>query len=214
MGTWWHHQMETFFTLLVLCAGNSLVTSEFPSQRPVTQSFDVSFDLCLNKRLSKQSWGWWFQMPSCSLWRHCNVYSITKHCVNISIWYTDVGTVHKVWRPLLRPKPLSWRPPVFSRYSGGSNFCRRRMSNEHQGILKNWQLDCLFNSFSSWQQRKRQRSALVALCKGNPLVTSGFPWERASNVESISMWWWLHYVSSLHGCPSQINENLVLSNNK
>ena len=25
-----------------------------------------------NKRLSKQSWGWWFEMPSCSLWRHFN----------------------------------------------------------------------------------------------------------------------------------------------
>ena len=31
------------------------------------------FDLCLNKRLSKQSSGWWFEMPSCSLWCHCNV---------------------------------------------------------------------------------------------------------------------------------------------
>ena len=30
------------------------------------------FDLCLNKRLSKQSWGWWIETPSCSLWRHCN----------------------------------------------------------------------------------------------------------------------------------------------
>ena len=27
----------------------------------------------LNKRLSKQEWGWWFEMPSRSLWRHCNV---------------------------------------------------------------------------------------------------------------------------------------------
>ena len=26
----------------------------------------------LNKRLSKQSWGWWFDTPSRSLWRHCN----------------------------------------------------------------------------------------------------------------------------------------------
>ena len=26
----------------------------------------------LNKRLSKQSWGWWFETPSRSLWRHCN----------------------------------------------------------------------------------------------------------------------------------------------
>ena len=35
--------------------------------------FDVFFDLCLNKRLSKQSWGWWFEMPSWLLWRQCNV---------------------------------------------------------------------------------------------------------------------------------------------
>ena len=45
---------------------------EFPTQRPVTRSFDVFFDLRLNKRLSKQPWGWWFETPSWSLWRHCN----------------------------------------------------------------------------------------------------------------------------------------------
>ena len=45
--------METFSALLDLCEGNSPVTGEFPSQRPVTQSFDVFFDLHLNKRLSK-----------------------------------------------------------------------------------------------------------------------------------------------------------------
>ena len=27
----------------------------------------------INKRLSKQSWGWWFERPSFSLWRHCKV---------------------------------------------------------------------------------------------------------------------------------------------
>ena len=42
-----------------------------PKQRPVTRSFDVFFDLRLNKRLSKQSWGWWFEMLPCPLWRHC-----------------------------------------------------------------------------------------------------------------------------------------------
>ena len=46
---------------------------EFPAQRPVTRSFDVFFDLRLNKRVSKQSWGWWFETPSHPLWRHCNV---------------------------------------------------------------------------------------------------------------------------------------------
>ena len=44
---------------------------EFPAQRPVTRSFDV-FYFPLNKRLSTQWWGWWFETPSRSLWRHCN----------------------------------------------------------------------------------------------------------------------------------------------
>ena len=48
------------------------VTGEFPSQRPVPRSFNAFFDLCLNKRLSKQSRRRWFEMQSCSLWRHCN----------------------------------------------------------------------------------------------------------------------------------------------
>ena len=45
---------------------------EFPAQWPVTRSFDVFFDLHLNKRLSKQPWGWWFETPPWSLWRQCN----------------------------------------------------------------------------------------------------------------------------------------------
>ena len=44
--------METFSALLALCEGNPTVTGEFPSQRPVTRSFEVFFDLRLNKRLS------------------------------------------------------------------------------------------------------------------------------------------------------------------
>ena len=47
---------------------------EFSSQRPVTRSFDVFFDLRLNKRLSKQSWSWCFETLSSPLWRHSNVY--------------------------------------------------------------------------------------------------------------------------------------------
>ena len=64
--------METFSALLDLCAGNSSVTGEFSAKRPVTRSFDVFRDLRLNKWLSKQSGGWWFETPSRPLWRHCN----------------------------------------------------------------------------------------------------------------------------------------------
>ena len=64
--------METFSVLLAICAGNSPVPGEFPTQRPVTRSFDVYFDLRPNKRLSKQSLGWWFEPLSPPLWRHRN----------------------------------------------------------------------------------------------------------------------------------------------
>ena len=32
----------------------------------------VSLICTVNKRLSKQSWGWWFETPSRWLWHHCN----------------------------------------------------------------------------------------------------------------------------------------------
>ena len=82
--SYWRHQMEIYSLLLTLCAGNSPVTGEFPSQRSVTRSFNVSFHLRLNKRLSKQSRGWWFETPSRSLWRHCsdNSLSVRHYCLD------------------------------------------------------------------------------------------------------------------------------------
>ena len=68
--SWWRHQMETLSALLTIFTGNSPVT-----QWPVTRSFDVFFDLRLNKRLSKQSRGWWFETLSRPIGRHCNVTS-------------------------------------------------------------------------------------------------------------------------------------------
>ena len=77
-----------FSALLALFVGNSMVTGEFPSQRPVTQSFDVFFDLRLHKRLSKQSGCQWFETQLRSYWRHCNAeinsaqkgLNISTHC--------------------------------------------------------------------------------------------------------------------------------------
>ena len=42
------------------------------AQRPVTRSFDVFFDLRLNKLFSKHWWGWWFEMPFRPWWHHAN----------------------------------------------------------------------------------------------------------------------------------------------
>ena len=83
---WWRHQMGTFFAFLAICAGNSPVTGEFPDQRPVTRSFDVFFDLRLNKRLSEQFWNWWFETPPCPLWRHSNdPYVSLIYCTNETV---------------------------------------------------------------------------------------------------------------------------------
>ena len=64
---------------------------EFPTQRPVTRSFDVFFDLRLNKRLSKQPWGWWFETPSWSLWRHRNAKRVRYVLMSVNspwrVWY-------------------------------------------------------------------------------------------------------------------------------
>ena len=104
--TWWCHQMETFSALLAICAGNSPLTGEFPAQRPVTRSFDVFFDLRPNKRLSKQSWGWWFETPSCPLWRHCKE-EMCYWCQYMSLWFST-----KSWsRRLVDVELLFLRPP-------------------------------------------------------------------------------------------------------
>ena len=83
----------------------------FVRGRPVTQSFDVFFDLRLNKRLRKQLWGWWFETVSHSAWRHCN--DITKnkalhkvhgtYCVySFSKWYSHFS--HET--PKLKPPAI------------------------------------------------------------------------------------------------------------
>ena len=74
----WIHIMMTssngnIFRVTGPLCGEFTGPGEFPTQRPVTRSFDVFFDLRLNKRLSKQPWGWWFETLSWSLWRQCNV---------------------------------------------------------------------------------------------------------------------------------------------
>ena len=92
VNAWRRHQMETFSALLAICAGNSPVTDEFPAQRPVTRSFDVFFDLRLNNRLSKHSWGWWFETLSRPLWRHCNCVSLASN-----VWCFTCTTTCPEW---------------------------------------------------------------------------------------------------------------------
>ena len=73
----------TIFRVTGSLCGEFTGSGEFPAQRPVTRSFDVFFDLRLNKRLSKQPWGWWFETPSWSLWHQCNEFFWAKTSLQI-----------------------------------------------------------------------------------------------------------------------------------
>ena len=90
---WRRHQMGTLSALLAFCAGNSPATGDFPSQRPVTRSFDVFFDLCLNEGLSKQSRCRPFETPSRQLWRHSNIPIITS---NFEVTFENLRNVYLV----------------------------------------------------------------------------------------------------------------------
>ena len=64
-------QKSNLFCLNMI-ANHKLFFFSSESSEQVMLSFDVFFDLRLNKQLSRQSRRWWFGTPLWSLWRHCN----------------------------------------------------------------------------------------------------------------------------------------------
>ena len=70
INTWWRHFPRYIFRVTGHLCGEFPGPGEFPAQRQVTRSFVAFFDLRLNKWLSKQSRGEWFETLSCPLWRH------------------------------------------------------------------------------------------------------------------------------------------------
>ena len=114
--SWWRHQMETFSASLAICAGNSPVAREFPTQRPLTRSFDVFFDLRLNKRLNKQSWGWLFETLSRPFWCHCNVIFFHRNFCQYEYDITKIGILRGYAIRSGRQTPDRWPPrPLTSR---------------------------------------------------------------------------------------------------
>ena len=99
-----HISDDTMSHQIVFCHDEVTKLKHFPRYRPFVRGIHWSpvnsthkgqwrgalmFSLicALNKRLSKQSWGWWFETLLCSLWRHCNVSQLTVSKDDCSIWY-------------------------------------------------------------------------------------------------------------------------------
>ena len=136
--------METFSVLLAFCAGNSPVTGEFPSQRPVTRSFEVFCHLRLDKRLNKQSWGWWFEMLSRSLWRNCNErydYSGSDRSIPL-LWYMQRGSMDETVERYINVTVItfSYWPTLSSKYLGCVTSIQILLSGRNMQIQWIWWL--------------------------------------------------------------------------
>ena len=146
---------------------NWLFVWGFPAQRPVTQSCDVFCNLRLNKRWSKQSWGWWFETLSRPFWHHCNVCSGSKVYSILddgSIWPLILNTNFSTWPGVLF---LSTQDIMKSRLeSWPSSETHPRTVLWYRPEVTPWvplcgQSSCMV--WSSWQIRKITGSA----CAGN-----------------------------------------------
>ena len=91
----------------------------------------LSLICALNKRLSKQSWGWWFETPSCSLWRHCNA----NNKVNNGRW-----GLSKYQRPILLPCFIPAWIIDYIRYEGKCEEMAYKFSNFYGATVKIWYL--------------------------------------------------------------------------
>ena len=128
----------------------------FPAQRPVTRSFDIFFDLRLNKRLSKLWLGWWFETPSRSLWRHCNVLYCCGYISSVAIHSNDSSN------QIFQSFP-HWHRDI------NMGYCFFTQSLPE---TRWWET---INDISWWRHQMEWFSALLAFCKGNSPVTGGFP---------------------------------------
>ena len=50
-------------------------------------------------------------------------------------------------------------------------------------------LDCLLSRMFRCRSKKTSKLRITGLCEGNPPVAGGFPLQRASNAENVSIWW-------------------------
>ena len=174
---WWRHQMETYSALLAICAGNSPVPGEFPTQGPVTRSFDVFFDPRLNKRLSKQPWGWWFDTPSWSSWRHCNylqksrfnrVWLLFCNSILYHIWLYDILTAEELtyWVLLYDPSyhiDQTGRSPKVVALFSATNFSSYiiKLLQLHDKIQIKWNYAWIHYNIAIWYKKMCDISFLV-----------------------------------------------------
>ena len=171
-----------------------------PTQRPVARNFDVFLDLRWNKRLSKQSLGWWFETPDnqgrvCVSYQHIFIKLWIFNGIRRAHWWLHVGFV-SVDKTILsdspRPHDISWQ----------------HCNDVIMGAMAS-QITSLTVVYSTLylgadQRKKTSKLRVTGLCAGNSSVTGEFPAQRASNAENVSIWW-RHHVGNVLMDPIPTN---------
>ena len=115
--------------------------------RVVTPSFDVFFGLRLNKRLSKQSWDWWFETPLRSLWRHSNDcfkfqcgeewdLVVFGHCrVSYAQYYIQLNYIQRGIYSTLEPTLAKLKSSITSKFGFVSLWNRQEQSHSRAYTL-------------------------------------------------------------------------------
>ena len=124
--------------------------------------------------------------------------------------------VHSAWMSKEIIKPNADRDPYFGQEvsksigrhffntGGGIHLPKYSLQWRHNGrncVSNHHPQDCLVNRLSRLRSKKTSKLRVTGLCAGNSPATGEFPAQRASNAESVSIWWRNHVNSAIRAIP-------------
>ena len=146
------------FRVTGLCPRNHRSPLNSPHKGQWRGALMFFLHLCLNKRLSKQSWGWWFETPSRSLWRHYNGWAVQR---------------------------LQWRFLYTNQTTKLQCTFRTNLSIELFSVPSPETLFCM--AFEGWIPA-RKKSSIYGTLKLSPATNITYLWYRGANLNIIYSW--------------------------
>ena len=109
-------------------------------------------------------------------------FQLCHHC-----WHRRLS----LWKPMMPPmttKLASWfSVNLFKAPKPADQIALQWHHNERNGTWNHWCLDCLLSRLFRCKSKKTSKLLVTGLCEGNPLVRSGFPSQRTSNMEMFPL---------------------------
>ena len=166
---------------------------------------------------------WWLHYdtnqdkPVCKLFTNqdkpvCSYPLGKKYCDTglFSSWLTspELGTARSSY--LARVGPVVWYTTTKNHATTQTAWTIKWRDNECDGVSNHWRLHCLLNRLLARWSKKTSKLRVTGLCEGNPPVTSGFPSQRTSNAEIVSIWLCHHAPVGMSCIHSIMSDQTVL----